>query len=461
MSIDSLRKRLKEQLKNGTLNEGYTAPELPMMNQNSADTYTPPEVVVPITQQRPTPISTNTQTPKTTPISTPTNNTAKNVSIPASAKNSSQAKADPKSGEAGSKALNDILKADTRFFKATLNERLAEAYNAGFYGMDITREARDNARAGNYMSQLEEMYKAGKADSKGSTTAKNPEKPDNGIGSEAARKEQIALNNSRSTTNSNNTSSNNVKSTGTTASTGTGKQDSDDGLGTQEAEHEKLMRALNIKQAQKLAHTSDDSDDFSTEDLSREALLKEKYLQKKIDNQGKSGYNSDGISRTAGSPLYDFGEVNDEGLKISHVNFSNGNKNVQCVIYANNRAREYWGIEGDFEIGSGVDVVRKGEAAPFLTIVPGKDMQTLLNMPSHSLAFFGPTYGAKPNPDGHEVFIEGKDDKYIYFSESNYGQAPTNGKVQKLTYDEFLKRGGKFIGYAAIDMEKYKELHGY
>ena len=78
-------------------------------------------------------------------------------------------------------------------------------------------------------------------------------------------------------------------------------------------------------------------------------------------------------------------------------------------------------------------------------------------MPNHSLAFFGPR---GKNTDGHEVFIEGKDDKYIYFSESNWENAPTNGKVQRMTYEEFFKRGGGFIGYAAINIKKYKELYG-
>ena len=207
MSIDSLRKRLKEQLKNGTLDEGYTAPELPGMGdpyqppQPPVDTYNPPKSVVPATPKT-TPISTNTKT-NTTPISTPTTNTAKNTSVPStpsSAKNSSQTKVDPKSGEAGSKALDDILKDDTRFFKMTMNERLAEAYNAGYYGMDISRDVRDDAAAGDYLDSIEAMYNAGKQDSSMSKNVDdfNPEKVDNtensgyDLSTEAARQEQLS-----------------------------------------------------------------------------------------------------------------------------------------------------------------------------------------------------------------------------------------------------------------------------
>ena len=222
-----LRQRLKELQEN--LRSGNT-PEIPGMektyrpaNQNPVETYNPPEVDVPNVQTPTAPISTNTQTPKTTqptsPISTPKDSTAKNTAIPSSAKNSSQAPADPKLGEAGAKTLKEIQKSDPMVY-IKKNKFLTEAYNAGFYGTDITREARDNARAGGYLKQLEEMINAGIQDSKG--------------------------------------------------------------MGTDASQHEKLMQELNIEQAQKLANTTGDTDDIYSDGLSIDALRKEKILQKSL-----------------------------------------------------------------------------------------------------------------------------------------------------------------------------------
>ncbi len=67
-------------------------------------------------------------------------------------------------------------------------------------------------------------------------------------------------------------------------------------LSTDAARHEKLMRELNIKQAQKLAHTSDDMDDIYSDGLSIDALRRERILQKKLDNLGKAIYTSGNAS---------------------------------------------------------------------------------------------------------------------------------------------------------------------
>ncbi len=157
MDVDLLRKRLKEireSIASGTM------PEVPGMenayqptNPSPVEPYNPPEIAAPI--------STNTQTPKTTPVSAP-----KPV-VPTASTSNNTAKVNPKSGQNGLKAFTDITNKFPQFGEVKIgNTDLIDAYNAGLNGVDLSRETSDNAAAGNYSESVETMYKAGQADAK-------------------------------------------------------------------------------------------------------------------------------------------------------------------------------------------------------------------------------------------------------------------------------------------------------
>ena len=144
----------------------------------------------------------------------------------------------PIPGEAGVAARPGAIgKQEDDFEKRTKNVTIKNTGCAGLNGEDISRETRDNARAGGHLVQLKAMYNAEKQDSRGNSATGEIKNADNDLSTTAARKEQFLLN---------------VRNTTSTAS----KQDSK-GESTNE----------NIDM-----------------DLSGEAIRREKFLQKKIEN---------------------------------------------------------------------------------------------------------------------------------------------------------------------------------
>ncbi|MDP4164943.1 MAG: M23 family metallopeptidase, partial [Bacillota bacterium] len=125
MSFDWLRKRLKEQIEDGS----NTMPD-------AAPAITP---------------AVNIPAPKTdTTVSTP--------------------KIDPKTGANGAKVFSDITAKRPMLGENSIND-LIDAYNAGYNGTDINEEIKENAHAGDYTSEIEAVINAGLQDAKDSVEA--------------------------------------------------------------------------------------------------------------------------------------------------------------------------------------------------------------------------------------------------------------------------------------------------
>jgi hypothetical protein len=84
---------------------------------------------------------------------------------PGAADNSEQGSEVTPLGDAGKNALGEIIKPDPKTF-GTRSGYLYEAYRAGLNGADLSQELRDSAAAGNFLDEIEKMYKAGETDAK-------------------------------------------------------------------------------------------------------------------------------------------------------------------------------------------------------------------------------------------------------------------------------------------------------
>lgn len=120
MSFDWLRRRLKEQIENGSDTMSDAAPAI------------------------------------TPAVNIPAPKTDTTVSVP---------KIDPKTGVNGAKTFSDISAKKPTLGKNSIND-LIDAYNAGYNGTDINEEIKENARAGDYMSEIEAAVNAGLQDAK-------------------------------------------------------------------------------------------------------------------------------------------------------------------------------------------------------------------------------------------------------------------------------------------------------
>jgi len=116
------------------------------------------------------------------------------------------------------------------------------------------------------------------------------------------------------------------------------------------------------------------------------------YIAGGTDAKIASGDNSSQettVGSTVESQKLDADAIVDNKIVISDVSlFDEYGEKTQCVVYACKRAREYWGIEDNEENSFGIHTAVEGFGdAEFLDVYHGADMQTLIDMPNHSVAF--------------------------------------------------------------------------